>query len=233
MIKKLISYSPVYLFCISLFLPVLLILSFFKNYDLIINYLAYFTIVILVIILNLIFVLKNYKIDKLNKIFSEILPITSLFNLVCYSMISAKFSILLFASVIFSIYFLINCRINKYLKIIPLVIVSILFLPCSSIILITLTFGNFGSNTVVDEINSPDGQHILQIVDSDQGALGGDTIVKVYKNKNCDINLFVIFLKKTPKIIYIGDWQEYKSMTVKWKNNHEVLINNKKYNIYK
>ena len=90
-------------------------------------------------------------------------------------------------------------------------------------------FGNFGQNTVVERIYSPEKTFYAEIIDSDQGALGGDTVVYVYKNSR--LNLLVLTISKTPQRVYIGEWKEYESMQTEWKNENCLLINSKEYNI--
>jgi hypothetical protein len=100
-----------------------------------------------------------------------------------------------------------------------IIMVSILFVG----------FGNFGQNTVVDRIHSPEKTFYAEIIDSDQGALGGSTVVEVYKNSR--LNLLVLTISKTPKRVYMGEWREYESMQAEWKNENCLLINSEEFNI--
>ncbi len=100
-----------------------------------------------------------------------------------------------------------------------IIMVSILFVG----------FGNFGQNTVVDRIYSPEKTFYAEIIDSDQGALGGSTVVDVYKNIR--LNLLVLTISKTPKRVYMGEWREYESMQAEWKNESCLLINSEEFNI--
>ena len=90
-------------------------------------------------------------------------------------------------------------------------------------------FGNFGQNTVVDRIYSPEKTFYAEIIDSNQGALGGNTVVNVYKNSR--LNLLVLTISKTPQRVYIGEWKEYESMQAEWKNESCLLINSEEFNI--
>ena len=90
-------------------------------------------------------------------------------------------------------------------------------------------FGNIGQNTVVQTVESPEGKYYAQVIDSDQGALGGDTIVYVYRNSKADTILFQI--QKKPQKVYTGDWGEFKTMHIQWKNDRCLTINSVEYPI--
>ncbi len=95
--------------------------------------------------------------------------------------------------------------------------------------LIFIVFGDFGENTVVKTLNSPDGTYYAQVVDSDQGAMGGDTIVNVYKNK--EIHTTVFSLTPIPDRVYTGEWRAWENMHIYWENDSCLVINSKEYNI--
>ncbi len=95
--------------------------------------------------------------------------------------------------------------------------------------LIFIVFGDFGENTVVKTLNSPDGTCYAQVVDSDQGALGGDTIVNVYKNK--EIYTPVFSVTPIPDRVYTGEWRAWENMHIYWEDDSCLVINSKEYYI--
>lgn len=115
------------------------------------------------------------------------------------------------------------------LKIIALGLSGLMILPVGFFGLMLLTFGNIGQNTVVRSVESPNGVYCAQVIDSDQGALGGDTLVDVFENK--EINLLVFKLYKTPRRVYCGDWGEFENMEIHWKNDNCLVINSVEYEI--
>ena len=115
------------------------------------------------------------------------------------------------------------------LKIIALGLSGLMILPVGFFGFMLLTFGNIGQNTVVKTVESPNGVYYAQVIDSDQGALGGDTLVDVYENK--EINALVFKLYKTPQRIYYGDWGEFENMEIHWKNDSCLVINSAEYEI--
>lgn len=94
---------------------------------------------------------------------------------------------------------------------------------------IALLFGNIGQDTVVQTVESPSGKYYAQVIDSDQGALGGDTLVNVYEKKCIDVFLFKI--EKKPQNVYLGNWGEFDTMKIHWKNDNCLIINGKEYEI--
>lgn len=115
------------------------------------------------------------------------------------------------------------------LKMIALVLSGLMILPVGFFGFMLLTFGNIGHNTVVKSVESPNGVYYAQVIDSDQGALGGDTLVDVYENK--EINVLVFKLYKMPQRVYYGDWGEFENMEIHWKDDHCLVINSVEYEI--
>ena len=89
--------------------------------------------------------------------------------------------------------------------------------------IMALTFGNIGSTTVVKTVESPDGSYYAQVIDDDQGALGGATIVNVFNSRKLDLILFEI--QKKPQTVSYGPWGIYTKMKIYWKDNHCLVIN--------
>lgn len=94
---------------------------------------------------------------------------------------------------------------------------------------IVITADSFSTHTVKDVIYSPDRTCYAEVVDIDQGALGGNTVIYVHKSK-C-LNLFFITVAKTPQRVYTGEWQEYKSLKIQWKDNDCLTVNSTEYSI--
>lgn len=91
-------------------------------------------------------------------------------------------------------------------------------------------FQDFGRRTVVKSIDSPQKRYTAEVIDNDEGALGGDTLVEIKENGK-DVDLFVLKLTKAPIRIYTGDWGEFETMQTAWTDQHTILINGKEYSI--
>lgn len=114
-------------------------------------------------------------------------------------------------------------------KITTLIISALLTLPVGFIFFIVLIFGDLGQNTVVMSVESPNETYYAEVIDSNQGALGGNTFVDVYENKG--LNAIIFTISKKPQRIYQGDWGEFEYMAISWKNDHCLVINSVSYEI--
>lgn len=87
-----------------------------------------------------------------------------------------------------------------------------------------------GRNRVVQSLPSPGGNYCAQVIDSDQGALGGDTIVEIYESRK-QVNLLLIKLQKNPQLVYLGNWGEFENMNLRWETEQVLLINGRSYEV--
>lgn len=115
------------------------------------------------------------------------------------------------------------------LKIVALVLSVMMMLPIGFWSFIALAVGDFGQNTVVQSVESPNGRYYAQVIDSDQGALGGDTLVNVYRKSG--VNLLLFKIEKKPQRVYLGEWGAYKNMDIYWKDDSCLVINSIEYEI--
>lgn len=110
-----------------------------------------------------------------------------------------------------------------------LILTVVMLVPVALLSLITLLFGGMGRNTVVKTLESPSGTYYAQVIDSDHGATGGDTLVNVYENKEIDAVFFQ--LRKEPQQVWFGDWGAYADMQIAWKDDSCLIINSEEYPI--
>ncbi len=112
-------------------------------------------------------------------------------------------------------------------KITASVLSVLMLIPCCYCGFIFLIFGNIGQNTVVQAAVSPDGKYIAEVINSDQGALGGDTLVQVRATHSFNVGIFEI--SKKPQRVYMGEWGEFENIKIEWKNETGLLINGHQY----
>ncbi|MCI1966873.1 MAG: DUF5412 domain-containing protein [Oscillospiraceae bacterium] len=86
------------------------------------------------------------------------------------------------------------------------------------------------SNTVVKSVSSPSNQYVAEVIDNDQGALGGNTWVHV-KDKSRTVNLLIGKFSKHPILVYTGRWGEFTDMQISWESERALLINGKRYDL--
>lgn len=118
-----------------------------------------------------------------------------------------------------------------FLRIISWTLAVIMIFPLYYVCFFAFIFHDFGSITVVQSVESPDGKYQAEIIDSDQGALGGNTEVVV--RERIVINAIVFRIEKQPKTVYFGRWGEFKNMEMHWKDSDTLIINSKEYHINK
>lgn len=180
-----------------------------------------------VIILDIVF--KN-KFENKQALFAIMTPL-SFINAVFY--IFACPQIWVIASALFSA--CCSCFLTvkhgklSALKIVALALSAGMVLPIGFFSFIALIFGNIGQNTVVQTVESPNGKYYAQVIDSNQGALGGDTLVDVYKKSG--INFILFRIEKKPQRVYFGDWGDFENMQIDWKDNGCLVINSVEYQI--
>ena len=102
-----------------------------------------------------------------------------------------------------------------------------------AVILIVFTpfyflIANFGKTTVYRTVESPDSTYRAEIVDSDNGALGGNTVVKVFNDKK-NYDFFIFRFYENPEIVYIGDWGKFDSLNVYWSDVNTLTVEDETY----
>lgn len=106
---------------------------------------------------------------------------------------------------------------------------SILLLLVIGFSLLFMTFGQIGEHTVKRAVTSPMESYSAFLISSDQGALGGSTLVDVHDHTsmiNIGIGQYVRITR-----IYAGEWNGYKSARIYWRDDHTLLINDVPYTI--
>lgn len=212
---------------VSLFFPVLTLVFYCVGYT--VNLFSYvvFSAVSALIFLIILWICKNEEIGKP----MAFLPIFSLINLAVYVYKSKSVVVLICMGICFICSAIIAekaCNSSKA-KVASVLSSMVLTVPVLIVSLAVVLFGKIGVNTVIDKIYSPEKTYYAEIVDSDQGALGGDTVVYVHKNNT--LNLLILTISKTPERVYIGEWREYETMQITWKNESCLLIGSEEYYI--
>lgn len=94
---------------------------------------------------------------------------------------------------------------------------------------IGLVFGQIGSHHIVQEVPSPDGEKVAELIDDNQGALGGNTLVCVrYRDV---LPLGFGGLRPDSKQIYRGSWGSHEEIKLIWLDDTTLMINDHPYNI--
>jgi hypothetical protein len=167
---------------------------------------------------------------RTNNVFSALLPLTALFFLF-FSLTAidrkSDYTYILhsFITIVCSLILAFSFTRRKAIKIGLGVIYLVLFLFIIFYLFIMLIMADFGKNTVVKTEMSPNNVYLAEIIDNDQGALGGNTIVTISR-QNYLMNLFI---GRFTKRIYTGRWGEFETMTIRWETDKILYINGSRY----
>lgn len=215
----------------SMFLPVISLILYCFGYTVtLVSYTVFSIVSALIFIVSAYLISKTEQFNrkKTLRFFIALLPLFSLINAFVYVFKSKSVVVLICMSISFVCSAVVAERICNH-KIASVLTSMVLSLPILIVSFAVVFLGNIGVNTIVDRIYSPEKTYYAEIVDSDQGALGGDTVVYVYKNNKLD--LFFMTVNETPQRVYLGDWREYETMQITWKNENCLLIDSEEYTI--
>lgn len=236
--KKAISVLTFLLFVLTAIYPAGTLTAAFIGYSFELISVSAFAVAIAVLSLCVVILDVVFKNKPENKVIQLLLPIMT-----PLSLINAVFCIfecphgLVIASVLFSAgcscFLTVKHGKLSASKTVALVLSALMVLPVGFFSYFALIFGNTFRNavvqTVVQTVESPNGKYYAQVIDSDQGALGGDTIVDVYTKSG--INLILFKIEKKPQRVYLGDCGEFKNMQIYWKDDECLVINSVEYGI--
>ena len=86
------------------------------------------------------------------------------------------------------------------------------------------TVGKIGEDTSVKTLPSPSGTYTAELLVRDEGALGGNTVVTVTK-KDTAVSVLIGAFSEEARRVYIGPWEEAKTISLTWKNENTLVIN--------
>ena len=101
---------------------------------------------------------------------------------------------------------------------------TLLLIPYGFLCWLDLIFCRIGVQTIVQEVTSPDGSKTAQLIDDDQGALGGNTFL--YIRYPTTVPLGFGGLRPDSTELYRGRWGEFENIILSWQDDHTLLINN-------
>ena len=223
-----------FLSAINSLYPLLCLLSYFFGYSV---YLPFS--VVYALWLAVIFMYSNYFIKKNEETeFSEsaricaaFLPLITAVNLAVYVFRYESLSIALIIGVCLVFAAIIAEKIIRYNKGRVFSAVTSGFLCLVSVVfsLLIVFSSYFVKETCEKFLLSPNRTYYAEVIDIDQGALGGETVVCVHRSRG--LNLFFLSFNKLPQKVYVGEWGEFETMQIEWKNEKTLIIDGKEYSI--
>ncbi len=232
--KKAMSFLITLLFCLTIITPVGTVLAFCLGYDFkIVNIYAFVVIIAVVSVVTVV-------LDLVTRFTPEIISVRGmLYSLLPLSIINTAFCVAYYPRIITVVGLgvsLVSCIVlaiahtkDFSVKILVLVLSVLLFLTVGFFSLLALLFGNFSKDTVVRSVESPSGKYYAEVIDNDQGGLGGATVVKVYRKG--ELNLLLFKISKIPQRVYLGRCGEFANMSVSWRDDGCLMIDSVPYEI--
>lgn len=129
-----------------------------------------------------------------------------------------------------AIYLIVGYILPRWLRYVSLGVIA---LPCgllglSLLIVLFFTLFPFGSDTVLREVDSPDGTYCAFLLSHDAGATGGSTEVGI-REKGKDVHLGLCDYTARAEYIYVGRYGMKDSVTMEWVDDDTILINGEPY----
>lgn len=233
--KKIASVSLWLLLCLHLLYPIGIgIASAFNCNFMLFHELFYGVIVFVLSLFLTVIIMKKYASDlpKHAAVAAALLPAAAMINAFFFLLHAkdATAAVCILITAVFAIMLSAEAGAPTLLKGIGVAVFCCAVIPIGLLTLVRVSAGDLTQNTVVATYPSPDGAYYVEITDSDQGALGGDTFVRVYRNQKLNFVLFRIEPK--PQHLLTADFGAYQTMTVVWKDSTHVSIDGTVYEVY-
>jgi len=173
--------------------------------------------------------IKPAKSDSFRFLFG-LLPLLCLVNTLFCMMLSNSIAVTLFYSL--QAFLAVILMLQKLRTLTAKTVLSIIFSLFVMLLLmhgfLWFTFGQIGYQKTVTAALSPEGTYRAEVIDSDEGALGGDTLVRIY-HVPFHVDLCLVEVQREPRTVYIGQWGEFETMTIDWQSEQTLLINGTPY----
>ena len=235
-LKKIAGVSPIILCVLYLILPLCKIIGAVFGYRFSLrNYSAAIILLAALSLTAMAFLfLTKASLSSVSAVFSALLPaisaVSGLFFALSDKWKGAVVMVLLCYGCCMAI--LIKFAQPVVLKIIMAVFSALLLLFLLLAYLAASFFNGFGRDTVVKSLPSPQQTYVAEVIDSDQGALGGNTIVEV-QNQSKTVDLYFGKFSKPPVRVYFGAFGEFENMQIQWGDEHTLIIEGKEYDVSK
>lgn len=230
--KKILPKAPMLCLLTCLFVPASKGIALIFGYEFILVH-DNFVLAGITWILIFMIALSKQKVvlDRANTIFATMLFPVSLLNALCF-IVAANWvtAVLIVLSCGFAVAICGRFGGTPILRIFSNVIASILLLLLIFMALLYGTFGRISVYEVVKTVPSPNHSYEARLINNDQGACGGATIVQVKKHKG-SIHILIGEFSKAPTLVYKGGWGEFETMELTWRDEHTLLINGTAYSM--
>ena len=117
---------------------------------------------------------------------------------------------------------------TKWMRVLSAVLGGLSLLPIAFVGFWVFIFSMFSlsEQTVLQTAVSPDGTYLAQLIDDDQGAMGGATYVTVF-SADKSLNFLVFALQGKPQVVYQGGWGEGFDKPFVWIDENTLRMGDK------
>lgn len=140
----------------------------------------------------------------------------------CLSNASLLLPLLMTPCLIYALWLAQKLTACRPLRIVTLSLAYLLLIPLVPFTLFFAVFGSIGSSGVAERVYAPGSMHYAEVVENDEGALGGHTNVEAHWSPSLD--LFLIRYESVPEVVYTGPWGMADTLTVTWTDADTLLV---------
>ena len=199
------------------------LISWWFNHFYLVNYNAYALALAVVFLIAAVWgaLIRDRETGKVMAVFTAVLPLLLMTTwlLMCTEGKMGKLGFIFMAiSVICSSY--VGLRFVKLEALFTGTSVIAALLMILIVALTYLNMFNLRKETVVKTLESPSGNYYAEVVDCDQGALGGSTIVYVHER---GLSTFLFGIERR-MIFFKGQWRAYENMDIHWEEDDVLFI---------
>lgn len=226
--KKVLSGLPLFVFACACVLPLFSVAGWIMGDRFVLySYFIFGMMLAALSLLALVFLLASKTVPgRQGAVFSALLLPLSVGNGICFLLHDGSKPTLFFILIACGCAAVLFFRFANpaVLKIISGVLSVLLLLLLPAVYLLK----GFSSNTVVKSVPSPQNTYVAEVIDNDQGALGGNTWVNV-RDSGKTVNVWIGRFEKPPTRVYTGKWGEAAKMQIDWNNGDVLVINGREY----
>lgn len=232
--RKFTAAAPYVFFAIQLLLPLANLCTAVAGWRIApASNFAYMLVVLVVSLASIVLMRRDEMCEKRSALVRVLICLSlppGLLNLVLLPSPGIAEGIVALLNIVCCIYAFFRCRLHAAIKtIVGVIAIPLMFMVCMFAVFMFL-LQDFGITRITREIPSPEPGLKAVMVDSDQGALGGDTVVRAVKERVCGIPVGWAF--SLEKNVYIGDWGRADSIRVIWKDSGTLVIDGIEYPLY-
>lgn len=234
--KKILSYGPVWLSFLFGVIPYIAIQADFVGFTFELYYplAIYATIVLLE--LAVFAGIRYYKLElsEGTKIFTAVFLLISVISAGGYGTLLADWNYSFVCFVLLALVSVVSAAVVMFhevpergvkigFTITTLVAGAVVWL----FLFLSLFLGDFGVTRVMYSKQSPGGKYVAEVIDDDQGALGGYTIVKMRRKESFSFLIGRVY--KTPVTLCYRGWGLWDEIEFDWVDEDTLMVDGKEY----